>query len=122
MARLKKPWVASVEYKHEFYKAAVFPDENNKLDVTIMESVKAARRDVVGLHMYNVPLRKIHKQQVYVRSFSNFWTKTNILITYTLTILQSYRSCLVTLLSTTVFVAYNGTFIEITSKNGKNRF
>ena len=57
MARLKKPWVASVEYKQEFYKAAVFPDENNKLDVTIMESVKAARRDVVGLHIYNVPLR-----------------------------------------------------------------
>jgi len=49
------PFIANIQYDGAMLPAAVFPNENGKVNVTIMQSDLAMDRDVVGLHLFDFP-------------------------------------------------------------------
>ena len=49
------PFIANIQYDGAMLPAAVFPNENGKVNVTIMQSDLAMERDVVGLHLFDFP-------------------------------------------------------------------
>jgi len=53
------PSVGMVKHDGIFLNAAVFPTEDGKFNVTIMDSQAATKRDIVGLHLYDFPKQRI---------------------------------------------------------------